>query len=163
MGDLVGFDFSWNMFFVVLLKLLVAFALTFPVAWQREKSTRIMGLRTFPIVAVACCGYVLVAIEVVGAAANPQARIIQGLMTGLGFLGGGAILKEGATVRGTATAASVWITGAVGGAVAYGQLELALLLSLITYLTLRLLSPFKEHTASSDARSGQEPKDKETP
>ena len=162
MGDLVGFDFSWNTFFVVLLKLLVAFALTFPVAWQREKSTRIMGLRTFPIVAVACCGYVLVAIEVVGAAANPQARIIQGLMTGLGFLGGGAILKEGATVRGTATAASVWITGAVGGAVAYGQLELALLLSLITYLTLRLLSPFKEHAASSDARSGQAPKDKET-
>ena len=138
------FDFSWVTFFAVLVKLGAAYLIALPVAWQREKSTRIMGLRTFPIVAVACCSYVIVAIGVIGEAAEPQARIIQGLMSGLGFLGGGAILKEGANVRGTATAASVWATGALGGAVAYGQLEVALLLSLITYFTLRFLSPFRE-------------------
>lgn len=66
-----------------------------------------MGLRTFPLVAVASCGYVLVALSVSGESDEAQARIIQGLMSGIGFIGGGAILKEGANVRGTATAASI--------------------------------------------------------
>ena len=123
--------------------LAVAFVLALPVAWEREQSTRLMGLRTFPLVAVASCGYVLIAVAVVGSAEDAQARIIQGLMSGIGFIGGGAILKEGANVRGTATAASVWATGALGAAAAYGQYEIAVLLAAITFLTLRFLTPVK--------------------
>lgn len=140
MGFLQGW-WDWQSFLEPLLKLSGAFLLTLPVAWERERSTRIMGLRTFSLVAVASCGYVLIANRVVGPDADPQARIIQGLMTGIGFIGGGAILKEGANVRGTATAASIWMTGALGAAVGYAEIEIAVVLSALNYLVLRVLTP----------------------
>ena len=119
------------------------------VAWERERATRIMGLRTFPLVAVASCAYVLVAVAVVGTETDAHSRVIQGLMTGVGFIGGGAILKEGVNVRGTATAASVWSVGALGAAVGYGRWEIAVLLSVVTFLTLRLLTPVVESRRSA--------------
>jgi len=64
-------------------------------------------------------------------------------MTGIGFIGGGAILKHGLSVRGTATAASVWNTGDIGACVAYGRYEIALVLSLINFLTFRFLTELK--------------------
>lgn len=115
------FRCDWGQFGVDLLKLSAVFLLTMPIAWEREQLTRIMGLRTFPLVAVSSCGYVLIALAVIDASKDAQARIIQGLMSGMGFIGGGAILKEGANVRGTATAASVWATGAIGAAIAYSR------------------------------------------
>jgi putative Mg2+ transporter-C (MgtC) family protein len=140
--DWVRFD--WSLFLSVLMRMGVALLLALPVAWERERATRIMGLRTFPLVAVASCSYVLIADAVVGSAADAQARIIQGLMTGIGFIGGGAILKEGTNVRGTATAASVWATGALGAAAAYGQYEIAILLATINFLALWLLTPLEK-------------------
>ncbi len=134
-------DLDWQKLLVYLLQIAGAFLLALPVGWERERATRIMGLRTFPLVAVASCAYVLIAVAVVGAADDAQSRIIQGLMTGIGFLGGGAILKEGDTVRGTATAASVWMTGALGAAVGYGRWEIAILISVVTFLILQLLTP----------------------
>jgi putative Mg2+ transporter-C (MgtC) family protein len=142
-----GFD--WNDLMRTALKVLGAFALTFPIAWERERSTRVMGLRTFPLVAVASCAYVLMAVAVVGEDADPQARIIQGLMGGIGFIGGGAILKEGANVRGNATAASVWSTGALGGCVAYGLYDIAIVLSVVNYLILRVLTPLGQSISAS--------------
>lgn len=148
--------FDWELFFVDLLKLSVAFLLTLPIAWEREQSTRIMGLRTFPLVAVASCGYVLVAIAIVGNNSDEQSRIIQGLMSGIGFIGGGAILKKGTNVRGTATAASIWTTGALGAAIGYGRYEIAILLSLLNYLTLRFLSPIEQHMGKRDRSDSEE-------
>lgn len=140
----------------VLVRFLLAFALALPVAWERERSTRIMGLRTFPLVALASCGYVLLALAVIGPSEEGQARIIQGLMTGMGFIGGGAILKEGASVRGTATAASIWSMGVLGAAVAYSAFEIALLLSVLIYLILRILSPLEKRIGRRpDARAAE--------
>lgn len=143
--------FDWILFVEYLVKFGAAFLLALPTAWEREQSTRLMGLRTFPLVAVASCGYVLTAVAVVGYGEDAQARIIQGLMTGIGFIGGGAILKEGTNVRGTATAASVWATGALGAAAAYGRYEIALLLAAITFLTLRFLTPVKGQLDSDNS------------
>lgn len=142
---------DWGLFLEPLLKLAAAFLLALPIAWEREQATRIMGLRTFSLVAMASCGYVLIATRVVGLDADPQARIIQGLMTGIGFVGGGAILKSGSSVRGTATAVSIWMTGALGAAVAYSELEIAVLLSALNYLALRVLTPLSASTAEEDA------------
>lgn len=147
-----GFD--WSDLVSTALKVLAAFALSFPIAWERERSTRVMGLRTFPLVAVASCVYVLMAIAVVGEDADPQARIIQGLMGGIGFIGGGAILKEGTSVRGTATAASVWSTGALGGCVAYGLYDIAIVLSVVNYLILRVLTPLGQKLGVREGQSG---------
>lgn len=141
---------DWDRFLEPLLKLIAALLLTLPVAWERERSTRIMGLRTFSLIAVASCGYVLIAARVVGLDAEPQARIIQGLMTGIGFVGGGAILKEGASVHGTATAVSIWMTGALGAAVAYSELEIAVLMSALNYLILRILTLGGRHGGSAE-------------
>lgn len=135
---------DWQQLVTYLIQIVVAYVLVLPVGWERERSTQIMGLRTFPLVAVASCAYVLIAVAVVGPAEDAQSRIIQGLMTGIGFIGGGAILKDGDTVRGTATAASVWTVGALGAAVGYGRYEIAVLLALINFLTLRLMSPLKQ-------------------
>lgn len=143
---------EWSVLLNDLARIVVALVLALPVAWERERSTRIMGLRTFPLVAVASCGYVLMATEVVGTTEEAQARIIQGLMTGMGFIGGGAILKEGATVRGTATAASIWTSGAAG----YGRFEIALIVALVNFLALRVLSPIEERTGKDDQRKADE-------
>jgi putative Mg2+ transporter-C (MgtC) family protein len=70
--------------------------------------------------------------------------LLQGLITGIGFIGGGAILKEGTTVRGTATAASVWNAGVIGAAVAMGHYGIALALAFLNFFTLRALLPLKK-------------------
>jgi len=72
-----------------------------------------------------------------------QSRLLQGLITGIGFVGGGAILKEGATVKGTATAASIWNAGVIGASVAVGRYEVAIVLALLNLFTLRALLPLK--------------------
>jgi putative Mg2+ transporter-C (MgtC) family protein len=147
-------DFSWSLFASAGAKLLATFLLALPVAWEREASTRVIGLRTFPLVALACCAYVLVGEAVVGADPSGHARLIAGLMAGIGFIGGGAILKHDNRVQGTATAASIWATGVLGAAVGYGLYEIALLVSLLTLATLLLLTPLERLMQARAARQG---------
>ena len=140
-----------------LLRLVIAFALALPVAWDRERAERTLGLRTFPLVAMACCGYLLVAQTVAAGDVGAQARFFQGLMTGVGFLGGGAIVKRGLDVHGTATAASIWNTAAVGAAVAYGLFEIALLLSAVNFIVLRSLGPMKQKVGDEESEPDETP------
>lgn len=126
-----------------LVALAVAYLLALPIGWNREREERSAGVRTFPLVAMAACGFVMIAIGVLGAGSEQHSRIIEGLMTGIGFIGGGAILKQGDRAKGTATAASLWATGAIGAAVGYGQLDIAVILSLVTVLTLVVMAPLR--------------------
>ena len=64
-------------------------------------------------------------------------------MTGIGFVGGGAILRAKHSVSGTATAASVWNVGILGAAVGFGYWHIAVVLSVVNFLTLQYLTPFK--------------------
>ena len=143
-------DLDWTTIFRDLLSVTVAYVLALPVAWDREKEVRSAGLRTFPLVVVASCGYMLVAMSILGRGSESVSRIIQGLITGIGFISGGAILKDRGTVHGTATAASIWNTGAIGAAAAFNRYEIAIVLSVINFATLRLLTPFKESMKQSD-------------
>jgi len=70
---------------------------------------------------------------------------------GVGFIGGGAILKHGTQALGTATAASLWSTGALGAAVGYGLYDIAAILSAVTYVTLRY-APLKEIAREDGAK-----------
>lgn len=119
----------------------LTYLLTAFIGWDREKEAHSAGLRTFPIVGMASCGYLLVLGAQPDVAA--QSRVLQGLITGVGFVGGGAILKEGATVRGTATAASIWNAGVIGASVAMGHIEIAVMLAALNLFTLRALLPVK--------------------
>lgn len=124
-----------------LLKLLLAYALALPIGWLREARGGTAGLRTFPLVAVASCGYALLGIAVSGENADAEARVLAGLMTGMGFIGGGAIVKDTRAVHGTSTAAALWSTGVVGASVAYGKTYVALAVVAITALTFLVLTP----------------------
>jgi putative Mg2+ transporter-C (MgtC) family protein len=119
----------------------LTYVLTALIGWDREKEAHSAGLRTFPIVGMASCGYLLVLGSQPDVAA--QSRVLQGLIAGIGFVGGGAILKEGATVRGTATAASIWNAGVIGASVAMGRVEIAIMLAALNLFTLRALLPVK--------------------
>ena len=145
---------DWWLIGANLLNVAAAYVLAMPVAWEREHNARTAGLRTFPLVAVASCGYVLLAKSVFASEPGAAARIVQGLMTGIGFIGGGAILKHGANVRGTATAASVWNTGAIGACVAFRRYEIAVVLSVINFVTLRLLTEFKAEAEGEAGGAG---------
>ncbi|MEN3973035.1 MgtC/SapB family protein [Sphingomicrobium sp. XHP0235] len=126
-----------------LVAIVLAYILAFPIGWNREKSERSAGLRTFPLVAVASCGFIQAAESITADTPEAMARIVEGLITGMGFIGGGAILRLKDSVKGTATAASLWITGAIGTSVALGSLDVAIMLSIITVATLWIMAPLK--------------------
>lgn len=129
--------------------LLTAWVLALPVAWNREHGQQ-LGLRTLPLVAVASYGYVLMGIQIAGDDANALSRIVQGLITGIGFIGGGAILKSADGVQGTATAAAIWAIGAVGAAVATARFELAVAITTVTFLTFLVLTPLGRRRMDDD-------------
>ncbi len=133
---------DWPNIWLVLERLSITYALTVLIGWDREREeTHSAGVRTFPIVGMASCGYLMILGN--HPDSGDQSRLLQGLITGIGFIGGGAILKEGATVRGTATAASIWNAGVIGASVAVGRYEVAVILALLNLFTLRALLPLK--------------------
>lgn len=137
-------DVDFNLVFASLFKLSTAYVIALPVGWNREsRAKNNAGLRTFPLVAIAACGYMLLGVQVLDST-DAESRVLYGIITGMGFIGGGAILKDNTGVSGTATAASLWVTGAIGMAVAYNRYEIAMALSLITFFTLQLIPYLKE-------------------
>jgi putative Mg2+ transporter-C (MgtC) family protein len=106
---------------------------------------------------MASCGYLMVLGNQPDVAA--QSRVLQGLITGIGFVGGGAILKEGAIVRGTATAASVWNAGVIGASVALEHYEIAILLALLNLFTLRALLPIKQRLDKKSSEDSPDHRD----
>ena len=132
-----------------LVALAVAYVLAFPIGWNREKEERSAGLRTFPLVAVATCGFIQAAESMLATSPEAMARIIEGVITGMGFIGGGAILRRDDSVKGTATAASIWTTGAIGVSVGLGALDVAVMLAIATVVTLWCLQPLKQLTKES--------------
>lgn len=125
----------------------IAYILAVPIGWNRERDERSAGLRTFPLVALASCGFIQATETMLAGSPEAMARIVEGLITGVGFIGGGAILKQGNTVQGTATAASLWATGAIGTATALGAYDVAVAIMVFTVGTLYLMAPLKVERA----------------
>src|SRR5579872_1292319 len=148
------FDFLNNApaFWKDLQQIGITYLLTALIGWESEREAHSAGLRTFPLVGIASCGYLMI----LGVQPNSadQSRVLQGLITGIGFVGGGAILKEGATVKGTATAASIWNAGVIGAAVAMQRFEIAIILSLLNLFTLRALLPIKQRLDKKNSTEG---------
>ena len=130
--------------------------LALPIGWDREREERSAGLRTFPLVAIASCGFVQAAETIIQGNPEATARVIEGIITGMGFIGGGAILRMKDFVRGTATAASLWATGAIGTAVGLGAYDIAFLISLVTFVTLKALTPLKQEPRAPDEPGANE-------
>jgi putative Mg2+ transporter-C (MgtC) family protein len=127
-----------------IIALSVAYVLALPIGWDRERHARSAGLRTFPLVALATCAFIQATEQAIANSPEALARIVEGVIVGMGFIGGGAILKQNGAVVGTATAASLWATGAMGLAVGLGAYDVAVTVCVITFLTLKLLPAFKQ-------------------
>jgi len=140
-----------------LLQLGIAYGLALPIGWNREREDRSAGLRTFPIVAVAACGFAILGTSAPGATADSYSRILQGLITGIGFIGGGVILHNRGTAIGMATAASIWSIGIVGAAVGFEQYHVAVALTLLDLLTFKLLTPLKRKLEPSASGADSAP------
>ena len=112
----------------IVVRLLLAAALGGALGYERERSGKAAGLRTHMLVAIGSALFVLVP-QQAGMAVGDMSRVIQGIVTGVGFLGAGAIIKQASahSVQGLTTAAGVWLTAAIGIACGLGREATAVL------------------------------------
>jgi putative Mg2+ transporter-C (MgtC) family protein len=139
---------------MVLIRVIAAALLGAAVGFQREKAHKPAGLRTHMLV---CLGTTLVvlACSVDGMDMNGLSRVIQGIVTGIGFVGAGSILKlsEQREIKGLTTAAGLWMTAAIGVAVGLGSLGVALIGATMTLFVLSLIGAIEsrlEHRHPKD-------------
>jgi putative Mg2+ transporter-C (MgtC) family protein len=123
----------------VLIRLIAASLLGAVVGFQREMAHKPAGLRTHMLVSLGTAVFVL-ACSGVGMSLEGVSRVIQGIATGIGFVGAGSILKlnEERDVQGLTTAAGIWMTAAIGIAAGLGSLGVALLSAFFTLIVLAL-------------------------
>jgi putative Mg2+ transporter-C (MgtC) family protein len=136
--SIIDINVQWVQVLSHLSHLTIAYLLALPIGLDRQTSSRHFGLRTYPLVSVAACGFMLVGIAVIDTT-DGEARIFQGIITGIGFIGGGAIFKGENSVAGMASAASLWSTAGIGLATAYNRFEIAIVLCLLNVMTLHLV------------------------
>jgi putative Mg2+ transporter-C (MgtC) family protein len=123
----------------VLIRLLAATLLGAVVGFERERAHKPAGLRTHMLVALGTTVFVL-ACSGVGMSLDGVSRVIQGIVTGIGFIGAGSILKLNTErdIQGLTTAAGVWMTAAIGVAVGLGSVGVAFLSTIFTLVILLL-------------------------
>ena len=123
----------------VVIRMIAAALLGSIIGFERERAGKSAGLRTHLLVSLGSCVFVL-ACSGSGMDSDGLSRVIQGIITGIGFLGAGSILKlnEERDIQGLTTAAGIWMTAAIGIAVGLGTLGLALLATILTVIILAL-------------------------
>ncbi|WP_430453293.1 MgtC/SapB family protein [Rhodopirellula europaea] len=148
---------DWKIELMFAVRALIAAALGGFIGWEREWHGREAGIRTYASVALGSCVFALISSHIPGA--DPS-RLAANIVTGVGFLGAGIILRDKGQTVGLTTAATVWSTAAVGTAVGFGMYPLAILTALIVFGVLaahhlpgwrKLSRTHVEHTAGNDA------------
>ena len=139
----------------IIIRLLVAMLLGAIVGAQREQTGKPAGLRTHMLVALGGALFVLASAES-GMTSADLSRVIQGLATGIGFIGGGAILKlsEEHKIRGLTSAAGIWMTAAVGVAVGLGRLWVAILGAILTWFILGVVGKIERRISEPPTSGG---------
>jgi len=143
-NELIGGLPSPEQLATLTIRLVLAMILGSVIGIQRERSGKPAGVRTHILVALGSTSLVIAPMEF-GMDSEGLSRVIQGLVTGIGFLGAGAILKleEKREVEGLTTAAGIWMTAAIGLALGLGRLGLALVSTALTWITLALIGKFE--------------------
>jgi putative Mg2+ transporter-C (MgtC) family protein len=137
----------------ILLRMVAAVLLGFLVGMQREKAGKPAGVRTHMLVSLGTA-IVVLACAGMGMQYDAQSRVIQGIVTGIGFIGAGSILKlnEERDIQGLTTAAGLWLTAAIGIACGVGTLGIALIASVITVGVLALAGVLEDREAKRKAK-----------
>jgi putative Mg2+ transporter-C (MgtC) family protein len=137
-----------------MLRLTIAYLLALPMAIEREREAQSAGLRTFPLMALASCAVILISMRALDLAG--QGRVFQGLLSGIGVICAGAIIHATTRVHGTATAAGILGTAAMGAAAAFQMYDVAAFLSIVMYVTLKFSKPFKSRLDRDAGSSGSD-------
>jgi len=124
-------------------RLLLAAALGAVLGFERELRQKDAGLRTNVLIAVGSALFTLMSIELSRGTGADPARIAAQIVTGIGFLGAGAIIRTERHVQGLTTAATVWVNAAIGVAAGGGQYHLAMIATAVTILVLLVLVPIE--------------------
>jgi putative Mg2+ transporter-C (MgtC) family protein len=126
----------------VIIRLVAAALLGSIIGFERERAGKAAGLRTHILVSIGTCVFVL-ACTGFGMSSDGLSRVIQGIITGIGFIGAGSILKinKERDIQGLTTSAGIWMTSAIGVAVGLGLLGLALLAAILTMIVFTLIKP----------------------
>lgn len=120
------------------LRLLIAFALGAAIGTERQWRQRMAGLRTNMLVCLGACMFVSLGVKVGGDASG---RVISYIISGIGFLGAGVIMKDGMNVRGLNTAATLWCSASVGASCGLGFLSEATIFTIFLIITHVLMRP----------------------
>jgi putative Mg2+ transporter-C (MgtC) family protein len=134
------------------LRLLLAAGLGAAIGLEREYRKKPAGLRTNILIALGSALFTIISIQLAEIGGTPD-RIAAGIVTGMGFLGGGAILRSGVSVRGMTTAATIWVNAAIGMAAGSGQYALATIATGIALVVLAVLPPIEGYF---ERRAGHE-------
>jgi putative Mg2+ transporter-C (MgtC) family protein len=126
------------------IRLLAAAGLGAVIGLEREFRQKPAGLRTNILIAVGSALFTILSVLVGGAGATPD-RVSAQIVTGVGFLGGGAILRNRSTVHGMTTAATIWVNAAIGMAAGLGELWLATTATALTLVVLCVLPPVEAY------------------
>ena len=132
-------------------RLLTAALLGAALGFEREIRQKSAGLRTNILIAVGAALFTLMSIEMAGPFGDPG-RIAAQIVTGIGFLGAGAIMRTDSGMQGLTTAATVWVNAAVGVAAGGGQYHLAFIATGMTLAALLVLQPLERLIARRFAR-----------
>jgi putative Mg2+ transporter-C (MgtC) family protein len=134
----------------VIIRMLAATLLGAVVGIEREMAGKPAGVRTHMLVSLGTAVFVL-ACSGAGMSLENLSRVIQGIVTGIGFLGAGSILKlsEERDIQGLTTAAGIWMTAAIGMAVGLGSLGVALLAAVLTLIILAIVRSFESRIRKS--------------
>ena len=124
------------------LRLAIALVLGAIIGLEREYHRHPAGLRTMAMVSVGSCLFTLLGAELGNKNTDPT-RIAAQVVTGVGFLGAGAILRHGINIHGLTTAASIWVVAAVGMAVGFGLFILPIICTLMVVVALIVIRPLE--------------------
>jgi putative Mg2+ transporter-C (MgtC) family protein len=141
----------------VIIRLIAATLLGAVIGIQREKAGKPAGARTHILVTLGTAVFVL-ACSGVGMSMEGLSRVIQGIVTGIGFIGAGSILKlsEERNIQGLTTSAGIWMTAAIGVAVGLGSLGVALLSTLLTLIILSLAGSMEDRMKKGQASKAED-------
>lgn len=126
---------------VIVAQVVLAGILGLLIGFDRERKHRDAGIRTMTLVAMGSC--LFTTLSIYSFAGSDPARVAAQIIPGMGFIGAGAIIKEGRSIQGLTTAATMWVTAAMGMAVGTGNWFIAIGTTVAVWFVLVVLQRFK--------------------
>jgi putative Mg2+ transporter-C (MgtC) family protein len=152
MNDMSGFFWQHEVYF----RIVVSAVLGFMIGWDRTSKNKPAGLKTYTYVSVACTLITIVSIEGAAMLSQPDSgkvmdplRLAAQIVSGLGFLGAGVILKDGLRVKGLTSAAMIFYVGGVGIGIGAGFYSIVIFATLVTFIITKIGNFFEEREITS--------------